>query len=96
MTMSTVTTTITSLAMAAQALRGAGVAVLASLGRYLRHAIAAAIIERERRAAVEALRHLGDRELKDIGLCRGDIDAALAETASERVLRLSCLQQWRL
>jgi uncharacterized protein YjiS (DUF1127 family) len=92
--MSTVTT-ITSLALAAQALRAGGVAVLASLGRTIKHRIAAVIIEWEHRAAIEALRHLGDRELKDIGLHRGDIDAAFAETASERIRRLSCLQHWR-
>jgi uncharacterized protein YjiS (DUF1127 family) len=88
-------TTITSLAMAAQALRGGGIAVLASLGRTIKHWIAAAIIEWERRADIDALRNLGDRELKDIGLHRGDIDAALAESASERRRRLSCLLQER-
>jgi uncharacterized protein YjiS (DUF1127 family) len=88
--MSTVTT-ITSLAMAAQAVRGGGVVVLASLGPHIKHWIAAAIIEWERRADIDALRNLGDRELKDIGLRRGDIDAALAEAASERRRRLSCL-----
>jgi uncharacterized protein YjiS (DUF1127 family) len=90
--MSTVTT---SPSWATQAIRGTIATVLASLGRHLNRWIAAVIAEQERRAGIDALRRLSDRELKDIGLSRGGVDAALAENASERMRRLSCLQQWR-
>jgi uncharacterized protein YjiS (DUF1127 family) len=62
-----------------------GVAIfLARLGRLINQWIAAVIAHRERQAALVALRHLSDRDLKDIGICRGDIGDALAERAEER------------
>jgi uncharacterized protein YjiS (DUF1127 family) len=52
----------------------------------------------KRRAAIKALRQLDDRELRDIGLSRGQIEAAVcglvrAETAL-RELRMSALGYW--
>jgi len=62
-----------------------GVAVfLARLGRLINRWIAAVIAHRERQAALVALRHLSDRDLKDIGICRNEIGDALAERAQER------------
>ena len=43
----------------------------------------------ERQAALYVLRRFSDRELKDIGLCRGDLGDGLAEAAKYR------LQSWR-
>ena len=64
--------------------RGATV-FLARLGRLINQWIAAVIAHRERQAALVALRHLGDRDLKDIGLYRSDIEDALAEKAKDRL-----------
>ena len=64
--------------------RGAAV-FLARLGRLINQWIAAVIAHRERQAALVALRHLGDRDLKDIGLYRSDIEDALAEKAKDRL-----------
>jgi uncharacterized protein YjiS (DUF1127 family) len=62
-----------------------GVAIfVARLGRLINRWIAAAVAHRERQAALAVLRHLSDRDLKDIGICRGDIGDALAETARAR------------
>jgi uncharacterized protein YjiS (DUF1127 family) len=63
--------------------RGAAI-LLARLGRLINSWIAALIAHRERQAALVALRHLSDRGLKDIGLCRNEIGDALAERAEER------------
>ncbi len=63
--------------------RGATI-FLARLGRLINRWIAAMIAHRERQAALVALRHLSDRDLKDIGLCRNEIGDALAERAEER------------
>jgi uncharacterized protein YjiS (DUF1127 family) len=46
--------------------------------------VAAAIAYRERQAALYALRGLNDRELKDIGLYRGDLDRTLERAARLR------------
>ena len=62
-----------------------GVAIfLARLGRLINRWIAAVIAHREPQAALVALRHLSDRDLKDIGICRTEIGDALAERAEER------------
>ena len=62
-----------------------GVAVsLARLGRLINRWIAAFIAHRERQANLVALRHLTDRELKDIGIYRCEIGDALAERARAR------------
>jgi len=63
--------------------RGAAI-FLARLGSLINRRIAAVIAHRERQAALVALRHLSDRDLKDIGLCRNEIGDALAERAEER------------
>jgi uncharacterized protein YjiS (DUF1127 family) len=57
---------------------------LARLGRLINRWIAAMIAHRERQAALVALRHLSDRDLKDIGIYRGEIGDALAERAAAR------------
>ena len=57
---------------------------LARLGRLINRRIAAMIAHRERQAALVALRHLSDRDLKDIGIYRGEIGDALAERAAAR------------
>jgi uncharacterized protein YjiS (DUF1127 family) len=49
--------------------------------RLINHWVAAAIAYRERQAALYALRGLDDRELKDIGLYRGDLDQTLQRAA---------------
>ena len=46
--------------------------------RYINNWVAAAIAHRERQAALFALRHLDDRNLKDMGLYRGNIDNAVS------------------
>jgi uncharacterized protein YjiS (DUF1127 family) len=62
-----------------------GLAVsLARLGRLLNRWIAAFIAHRERQANLVALRHLSDRDLKDIGIHRCEIGDALAERAKAR------------
>ncbi|MGZ5877041.1 MAG: DUF1127 domain-containing protein [Bradyrhizobium sp.] len=62
-----------------------GVAIfVARLGRLINRWIAAAVAHRARQAALAALRDLSDRDLKDIGICRGDIGDALAERAQAR------------
>jgi uncharacterized protein YjiS (DUF1127 family) len=62
---------------------------LARIGRLINRWIAAAIARRERQAALYVLHRFSDRELKDIGLCRGDLGDGLAEAGKYR------LQSWR-
>jgi uncharacterized protein YjiS (DUF1127 family) len=45
----------------------------------------AAIAERARQADIIVLRHLSDRELKDVDLTRGDLVEGLAEAARCRI-----------
>ena len=54
------------------------------LGHFIDHLVAAAIARHERQAALAALRRLSDRELNDIGICRGEIDCGLDEAAKTR------------
>jgi uncharacterized protein YjiS (DUF1127 family) len=68
----------------AQGVRRGAAIFLARLGRLINRWIAAMIARREREAALAMLRHLSDRDLKDIGICRGDIGDALAERAEAR------------
>jgi uncharacterized protein YjiS (DUF1127 family) len=58
---------------------------LARIGRSFNGWIAAVIAHRERQASLVALRHLNDRELKDIGINRCDIGDGLAERARARL-----------
>jgi uncharacterized protein YjiS (DUF1127 family) len=57
---------------------------LAWLGRLADHLVAAAIARHERQAQLAVLSQLSDRELKDIGICRGEIDCGLHEAAKTR------------
>jgi uncharacterized protein YjiS (DUF1127 family) len=56
----------------------------ARLRRLAKDWLAAAMIYRERRAAFYALYQYDDRELKDIGLTRGEIDETLKRTTRRR------------
>jgi uncharacterized protein YjiS (DUF1127 family) len=76
--------TMMSFAMTARTVRGGLVTLLGHLGRHINNWVTAAIARWERQAAAAALRQFGDRELKDIGLRRSGIDAALAEAARTR------------
>ena len=62
------------------------------LGHLVDRLVAAAIARHERQAQLAALRQLSDRELKDIGICRGEIDYALDAAAKTRA-RLQCLDR---
>ena len=53
-------------------------------GRFVNGLVAAMIAERERQAQINVLRRFSDRELKDIGLNRSEIDYGLAEAAKYR------------
>ena len=64
--------------------RGVGL-FLSRLGRLINRWVAATIARHERQADLAALRQLSDRELQDIGLCRGDIGEGLAEAAKSRI-----------
>jgi uncharacterized protein YjiS (DUF1127 family) len=56
-----------------------------SVFRAINNAIAAVIAQREQQANLAVLRRFSDRELRDIGLSRGQIGAGLAEAAKERL-----------
>ena len=58
---------------------------LGRLGRLLDDWVAFIIADFERRAEIAALQHLSDRQLKDIGLYRGQIEGALAEASRDRL-----------
>jgi uncharacterized protein YjiS (DUF1127 family) len=55
------------------------------LGRLFNRWVAAMIAHRERQAALAALRYLSDRDLRDIGVYRCEIDGALAEKVLARL-----------
>ena len=76
---------ISPYAVTAPGMRRGVTIFLARLGNLINRCVAAVIAHRERQAALVALRHLSDRDLKDIGLYRGDVDAALAEKAKDRL-----------
>ena len=59
--------------------------ILARVARLINNAVAALIAHRERQANLFILRNLNDRELKDIGLYRGQIDVAFEEAAKARL-----------
>jgi uncharacterized protein YjiS (DUF1127 family) len=65
---------------------------LVRLGRLVDRLVAAAIARHERHAELVALRRFSDRELQDIGICRGEIDYGLEEAAKTRA-RLQCLDR---
>ncbi len=60
-------------AATAPGIRSGAAIFLTRLGRLINRWIAAVIAHRERQAAFVALRHLSDRDLKDIGICRNEI-----------------------
>lgn len=46
--------------------------------RFVNNLVAAALARRERQVALFALRQMSDRELKDLGLYRGDLERAVS------------------
>jgi uncharacterized protein YjiS (DUF1127 family) len=60
--------------------------------RALNNAIAAIIAQREHQAQLTVLRHLSDRELRDMGLSRSDIGPGLAQVAKDRARSQRLLQ----
>ena len=60
-----------------------------ALFRLINGWIAAIIAQREHQAALAALRILDDRQLRDMGLDRGQIGPALGDAARNRELRQS-------
>jgi uncharacterized protein YjiS (DUF1127 family) len=77
-------TTTTSFAMTVRTVRGEIVALLGHLGRHIDNWVTVAIARWKRQADTTALRRLSDRELKDIGLHRSGIEAALEEAPGHR------------
>jgi uncharacterized protein YjiS (DUF1127 family) len=63
------------------------------LGRLVDHLVAAAIARHARHAELVALRQFSDRELRDIGICRGEIEHGLDEAAKIRT-RLQCRDRY--
>jgi uncharacterized protein YjiS (DUF1127 family) len=57
---------------------------LARLGRLVDRLVAAAIARHARQSQLAALRMFSDRELKDIGICRGEIEYGLEQAAKTR------------
>lgn len=55
------------------------------LGRLINRWIAGMIARSEREATRAALRYLDDRQLKDIGIYRGQIDDAFAASGRQRL-----------
>ena len=83
----TMLNTVPSNATVAAVIRRKARFVLKRMGRLLNHWLAAVIAERARQADIIVLRHLNDRELKDIGLTRGDLGEGRAEAARCRIRR---------
>ncbi len=66
-----------------------------SVSRAVNNVIAAIIAQRERQAQLTVLRRLSDRDLRDIGLSRSDIDASLAAAAKDRTRSQRLLEMRR-
>jgi hypothetical protein len=81
----TILNTASPYATVASATQRKGLFVLRRMGRLLNHWIAVAIAKRAREADITYLHHLSDRELRDIGLYRGDLPEGLAEAAKSRI-----------
>jgi uncharacterized protein YjiS (DUF1127 family) len=58
--------------------------LISRAGQLVNRAVAALIAQRARQANLVLLRTLNDRELRDIGLARGEIDGDLAQAAAAR------------
>jgi hypothetical protein len=71
-------------ATAASAIQRSTRVVLKRMGRLVNRWIAALLAERARQANIVILRLLSDRELKDMGLRRGDLAEGLAAAARSR------------
>jgi uncharacterized protein YjiS (DUF1127 family) len=59
----------------------------ARAGRLVNHLIAVLIARHQRRATLETLSRLSERELKDVGLTRGEIAYGLEEAGRRRTVR---------
>ena len=70
-----------------QATRRPRPSLLARVGRLVNRMVDAAIAHRQLQADLVLLRHLGDRELKDIGLHRSEIEYGLDAVARARSQR---------
>ena len=81
----TMLNTVPPNATVAPAIRRRARFLLKRMGRLLNHWLSAVIAERARQADNIVLRHLSDRELKDIGLTRGDFGEGLAEADRSRI-----------
>jgi uncharacterized protein YjiS (DUF1127 family) len=58
----------------------------ARAGRLVNHLVAAVIARHQRHATLETLSRLSERELKDIGLTRGEIAYGLEEAGRRRTV----------
>jgi uncharacterized protein YjiS (DUF1127 family) len=72
-------------ATVASAIRRKARFVLKHMGHLLNRWIATAIAKRARQEDITFLHHLNDRELRDIGLYRGDLAEGLSEAARNRI-----------
>jgi uncharacterized protein YjiS (DUF1127 family) len=80
----TMLNTVRPNATPAPAIRRTASYLLELIGGLLDRWISAVIEQRARQADIAVLRRLSDRELKDIGLTRGDLSEGLAEAARRR------------
>jgi uncharacterized protein YjiS (DUF1127 family) len=69
----------------APAIRRAAGRFVTRIRRFIDHGIAALIARHERQADLFYLRQMSERELKDMGLTRGDLGVGLAEAARARI-----------
>jgi uncharacterized protein YjiS (DUF1127 family) len=74
-------------ATVASAIRRKARFFLTSMGRAIIRWFAGVLAERARQADIVVLRHLSNRELKDIGLTRSDLGEGLVEAARYRCLK---------
>ena len=73
------------------AMRRKAIVVLARLRRVVNTWVAEALAYRERQAAFHALLQYDDRELRDIGLYRGQIEQVIRDASRRRMRR----RPWR-
>jgi uncharacterized protein YjiS (DUF1127 family) len=82
---------ITSNKPTLSAMRRKAIVVLARLRRVVNTWVAEALAYRERQAALHALLQYDDRELRDIGLYRGQIEQVIRDASHRRMRR----RPWR-